>query len=257
MNLQDLRNTHDVQNITYMNEKAIACENEVNETKIRELATKRIEQFKQLVAAITADDVTAIPSYVEAVDFLVALFDDIILECALLTGRRGEVEKCLLDLCKEAIAEPTAQNTRDRKDEHVVASLIDGLILSEIPLGIRASGMTTALLDATNPLRLGLSFFKIFCDKYPEEVNEKAFAYLKLEEEIRVSMLTENNAETANKLTKLFEMPLNNPEKYLLMSLYSFTNGFTDDAKRALELGLATFPENERLTLAKEGLKDF
>jgi len=249
INIAELQMTHDVQNEVYASARAKS-----NEDVLKKIANERLDELFKAITPITGKAIDDMPSYVEVVDLFVSFFDDVILECALLTGRRAETEKKLLDLCKEALGKPTELKTRDAKEEHIVSTFIDALILHEAPLSARASSLATALIDVTNPLRLGLTFYKIFCEKYPNEGDARILQYFKLEEEIRLALLTNNAAEATEKIGKLFEIPISTPERYLLMSLNSFYNGLADDAKRVLELGLNAFPGNKRLQNAKDGL---
>jgi len=257
MNINELKQNHDSTNEEYISAKfkLVSGVAKPDMEKWAQLADNRIDELNKTLALITDTDIMAMPSYVEVVDLFVSFFDDVILECALLTKRRAEIEKKILDLCKEALGTPTADATRDRDGEHITCSLIDALVFVEAPLPARASSLTAALMHDTNPLRLGFTLYKIFCDKYPNDINGGALQYLTAEEEVRLSLITsQNDAETADKLDALFKVPINNPERYILMSLYSFYNGFPKDASRALEIGLKAFPGNERLLGAQAGL---
>ncbi|MCL2216565.1 MAG: hypothetical protein FWB91_06035 [Defluviitaleaceae bacterium] len=247
MNIAGLQMSHDVQNEVYVSAKANALD-------LKKIANDRLDEMFKALASVTPKDIDAMPSYVEVVDLFVSFFDDVVIECALLTGRRAETEKNLLNLCKEALGKPSELKTRDSKKEHIVATFIDSLILHEAPLAVRAAGLSATLIDATNPLRLGLTFYKIFCEKYPGEVDARLLQYFKLEEEARMALVTNNAAIATDKIAKLFELPINEPEKYLLMSLNSFYNGLTDDARRVLDIGLSAFPGNQRLQSAKDAL---
>ena len=253
MNFKKLARKHDIHNEDYVKAKETHLMNDFNPKLVRAFAETRLNKLIKVLDDIKKEDFTPLP-YIPVVDLLVSFFDDVILECVLMSNRRKEIEEALLDLCKEVIAEPTVNSIRDRKNEHIVSTFIDGLILSEVPLGIRATGMAGALLHPTNPLRLGLSLFKIFAAKYPDATNQQVLEYLELEEAVRISLISEENEATADKLAKLFESPVNNSEQYMLMSLYSYTNGLVDDAIRAIELGLAAYPDNERLLQARENL---
>jgi len=247
MNISGMQMSHDVQNEVYVSAKA-------NASDLKPIANVRLDELFNVLVPITPEAIDAMPNYVDVVDLLVSFFDDIILECALITGRRAETEKKLLDLCKEALGKPTELKTRDFKAEHIVSSFIDSLIIHEAALQARSKSLTVALADQTNPLRMGLTFYKIFCEKYPNEIDTRVLDYFKLEEEARYALVTSDTAKATESIGKLFESPINDPEKYLLMALHSFNNNLVDDAKRALDIGLNFFPGNKRLANAKDAL---
>lgn len=258
MNIDKLHQEHDKQNENYLDAKAALFSKgngEADAGKWKTLANKRLDSLVSLLSGITNEDIAAASSYISATDCLVSFFDDIVLECTLLTDRRNEIEGKLLDLVKEALGTPMEQNTRDMEAEHVACSFIEGLVMHEAPLDSRYSTMTSALMHDTNPLRLGLTFYKIFCEKYPDTVDEALMEHLHLEENVRIMLMNGNMSQVLDEVTKLFATPYNNPEKFLLLSLASFGSGLTDDAIRTLEIGLGSFPDSERLKSALESLK--
>ncbi|MCL2839237.1 MAG: hypothetical protein FWE05_00560 [Defluviitaleaceae bacterium] len=254
MNIANMQMSHDVQNEVYVSAKAA---NESDTAPLKTAANDRLNELFKVLTPITGEMINAMHSYVEVVDLFVSFFDDVILECALLTDRRAEVEKTLLDLCKEALGKPTEEKARDAKAEHIVATFIDALIIHEAPLDARSRSLAVGLLDNTNPLRLGLTLYKIFCEKYPNNVDKNIYNYFKLEEETRLALITGDTVKATENIGKLFETPINDPEKYLLMSLNSFSNNLIDDAKRVIDIGLKTYPNNKRLQNARDGLSAF
>lgn len=255
MNLTQLKESHDNQNEAYIAEKSNLFENgEAPRDQWLALANKRIEQLLADIQPISPEEVDAMPDYIEVVDCFVSFFDDVTLECAQLTNRRAEVEKAILGLCQGALGKPTEEKTRNSDEEHVACALIDGIIMHELPLVVRAAAVKSAMLHDTNPLRLGYTLYESFCVKYPEHADLQTLEYFRCEELLRNQLLSGNPADSAETAARLMAMPINNPERYLLMSMVVFFNGFIDDAARTLELGLNDFPDNERLLKAQEGL---
>ena len=255
MDIKGLLAEHDKQNEVYLSQKAEIVEDlDITNLTWLGIAEERIDSLLQSLSVITNADLLNHESYVEAVDGLVSLFDDVVLECALIVKRREVVEEKILTLVKVAIAKVTDENARDRTQEHIVASLIDGLVLTEVPLVLRSSTITAALLHDTNPLRLGITFYRIFCDKYPEQSDNAARKYIDSEEEARTFMLTGNSNEATAIIAELFNSPIKTPEKYLLLSMSSFFSGLNEDAIRAIEMGIEVFPTCSRLINAKTAL---
>jgi len=255
MNSKHLFDEHDKQNNEYIQFKAgLFSKEPANVEGLPEQAGKRLDGLIKTLNSVTKESIHEAPSYVAVIDTFVSLFDDLILECALITGRRNEVESKLLDLCKEALGGPTAERTRDTQNEHVVSLLIDGLVLHELPIEKRGMVIGEALINETNPLRMGLTFFEKFSEKYPEYVNKQLMDYLKSEESVRLYLALGKGADATETLTRMYEMPINTSEKLLLIALNSFYGGFNNDAVRAVEIGLKMYPGNERLLNAQRGL---
>ena len=255
MNIAQLLKEHDAQNAVYQTGRAdLPAQPDTSDPKWIALAETRLDALLSSLSSIPNESLLTADPYIDAVDTLVSFFDDVVLECALLVKRREEVEEKLLTLLKLAISKPTDEDRRDRKDEHVVSNFIDGLIMNEVPLVLRSNSMTAALLDDTNPLRLGLTYYKSFCNKYTDFADKPALSYLETEEEVRFLLLSGQNSQAAELVAKLFESAVKTPEKFLLMALNSFYSGFAEDAVRSLEIGLEAFPGDIRLAGAKEGL---
>ena len=253
MNIEQLHKEHDSQNEVYLTAKAELFSKgngEANHKKWLKIAHKRIDTLIEQLAKITPETIAAASSYIESTDCLVSFFDDIILECVMFTDRRKEVEGKILDLVKEALGTPTAERTRDHETEHVVCTLVDALVLQEVKLSARGATMVTALMHDTNPLRLGFTYYKTFCEKHTRSVDRPALEYLQTEENARTRLMNGELSEAVDEVTKLFSSPYNNPEKFLLLALSSFGSGIVDDAKRTLEIGLNNFPGNDRLQSA-------
>jgi hypothetical protein len=190
--------------------------------------------------------------YVETVDTFVSFFDDVVYECVVLTNRRGEIESAIIELCKKALEKPTADGKRDTKNEHVTAKLVD--CLNSAPSADISKEITAVMLDETNPLRLGLTFYFDFCKKNHLITDTVSLNYLKTETEVREGLILGNDHKSYDGLEKLLASPIDCPEKYLLISLNSFYHGFDKDAVNALDIGLAKYPGNERLLSAKSAL---
>jgi hypothetical protein len=256
MDFTKLKTAHDAQNEAYINGKGELFENgDLHRDAWAKLADKRLDELEANLSAITDEDVTAKP-YVETIDCLVSLFDDVILECALVTGKRKKAETAILELCQKSLATTIDDSNRDTDNEHVICSLIDGLIINEMPLNMRSAAISAAILHDSNPLRLGQTFYDIFCNKYPSAVDQTVVAYLKCEGELRTALTNGTPGDAGERAEALMSMSINNPEKYLLMSMVMFFNAMSDDASRVLEIGLGQFPGNERLLRAKDGLAE-
>jgi len=255
MNILELQQGHDSANEVYLTKKLELFESEnIDESKWSYIANKRLSSLFEVLAKITPKEMDSMSSYIDVVDLFVSFFDDIVLECALVTDRRAETEKKILDQVKEALGTPTEKNIRDGNKEHIVSSLVDALVFHEADKNTRASTIESALINETNPLRLGLTFYKIFGDKYPDSICDEMLKYFIKEDEVRIALIKVSVAEASEKLTELFELDVNSSEKYLLMALNSFNAGLVNDAKRALEIGLNSYPLNKRLEDAKFSL---
>ena len=255
MSITMLIQEHDEQNAIYQRNKAeLFTQPDITNPNWIVLAGDRLDLLVQSLTSFCGEIVSSLSSYVETVDGLVSLFDDVILECSLLLNRREEIEEKILDLVKTAIVAPTLEDGRDRGGEHIVTVLIDGLLMSDVPLILRSTTMTAAIIDDTNPLRLGLTYYRIFCEKYPEVADSPALEYLKTEEEAHFLLLSGQNAAAAEAINRLFDSPVKSPEAYLLIALNSFYSGLDKDAIRSLEIGLEAFPGNLRLISARDGL---
>ncbi|MCL2223409.1 MAG: hypothetical protein FWB96_00405 [Defluviitaleaceae bacterium] len=250
MNISQLQQEHDKHNEIYMTEKADVFSGvRVKRKKWQTIANERLDKLNEAIADIS--EITG--NYVEAVDLFVSFFDDIIIECAIYVSRRAEIEEKIIALCKKALEKPTADNTRNAKDEHVTAMLIDGL--NEKPSAEASKKMTEALLHDTNPLRLGLTLYMDFCEKNSLFTDVNSLDYLKLEAVVRQSLISDTGKETIPKLEKLLSSPVDCPEKYMLTALNFFFLGFEKDAINALDIGLKKFQGNERLAGAKKSIE--
>ena len=255
MDFAKLRSEHDSANTNYITKKgALFEEGELHGEQWEKLANERLNTLAQTLNTITEKDIEACPSYVETVDLFVSFFDDVILECAGLTNRLKESEMKILELCQIAVGTTMDDKTRDSKNEHAICTLIDGLVMTELPLATRGSAMTAALMHPTNPLRLGQSLYEIFCDKYPEAADRIIVDYLACENNLRKALTDGSPAEASEYADKLMNMPITSPEKYLLISMVMFYSEMTSEASRTLDIGLNEFPMNDRLLKAKEGL---
>lgn len=246
MNISSLQQEHDKYNEVYVNAKTeLFSSSEATRDEFIAIANTRLDKLNETMAGISETSV----SYIEDVDLFASFFDDVVLECAELTNRRAQVEEKIIALCKKALEKPIAENTRNAADEHVTAKLVD--CLSVAPSAEVGKNMAAALLDETNPLRLGLTYYEKFCKENPSFADSSALEYMELESEVRSNLVTGNVEAVLTALEKLIPHPHDCAEKYLLLSLNSFYHGFEDEAKRALEIGLGKFPENERLLFAK------
>jgi len=253
MNINQLQQEHDITNANYANEKMTAF-NEQQFEKWEVLANQRLDTLVANLDKQTIEEIDSHGSYVEVVDCFVSFFDDIVLECALVTNRRKEIEEKIINKCKVALNKPTEQKTRQSKDEHIVSSLVDSVTNDSDPLVKRLLLLVSSLMNETNPLRLGLSFYEDFCEKQPE-ADRNVLEYFKTEEDIRFHLTMGNIKEANDALVKLFSMNYETPEQYILMSLNTLYMNSPDDAKRSLDVGLSKFPESKRLQLAKNDLE--
>jgi len=251
MNFNQAREQHDAQNEKYIAAKTdLFSKEEFDNKKWAELAENRLTQLFEAVDKVEATD-----NYVDFIDCMVSLFDDVILECAMVTNTRKEVETKLLEPCKQAMSQPTTESKRDSKNEHIVCAIIDGLLITEATTKQRANAMNAGIIHETNPLRLGLCFYEIFTEKYPEDCNSELTEYLKCEAALRYELTMGNPQEATEIATELLKMKMTTPEKFLLMSMVAFYSGLADDAARTLEIGLNQYPGNERILKAQEGLQ--
>ena len=255
VNIQQLKDNHDSQNELYIQSKNdLFTQGQINELEWVNIAETRVQSLYSDISAITQEEIDATADYIEVTDCFVSFFDDVILECTIVTDKRKEVEGKILELCKKALGKPTEEVTRDYDQEHVVCGLIDALILYEMPMQLRGSVMKAAMLDETNPLRFGQTFYEDFCTKYPEQADVQLLQYLRCEFSLRQE-LTKGDPGTASEIaTRLMNMPINDSERYLLVSMVMFLNGMVEDATRILEIGISNFPDNQRLLVAKASL---
>jgi len=255
MNIQQLKETHDNQNDLYIQGKGdLFAAGQIQDNALKPLAEDRLANLITVIDGISQEAMDAMPNYIEVIDCFVSFFDDVILECALITNRRKEIENKILNLCQKVLGKPTEEKTRDFDEEHVVCALIDGLVIHELPMMMRANTIKSAMLDDTNPLRLGQTFFEDFCVRYPEYADLPMLEYLKCELSLREKLINGDPAEASSIASKLMGMPINNSERFMLVAMVMFLNGVTSDATRILELGLNDFPGNERLLAAQRSL---
>lgn len=239
----NVHENHDIQNTSYITAKAeLFAKNDTS--GLTALANYRLNKLVDAMANLTLTG-----DYVEAVDTCVSFFDDVILECAELTNRRVEIEHKIIELCKSELAKATERNAAA---EHVTSKLIDGL--NAKPSAEAAKIIEAAILDDTNPLRLGFTYYAEFCAKFPSFGDANVFEYVTTEVTARAGLIMGNDQEAFNALEHLLKSPIETPEKYLLASLNSYYHGFEKDAINALSIGLARFPNNERLMASKAAL---
>ncbi|MCL2050044.1 MAG: hypothetical protein FWG87_15090 [Defluviitaleaceae bacterium] len=244
--MQKLHETHDKHNAEYISAKAELFKTKPSDEALRAVASGRLDQLTEMLGAVEIADT----GYVQSIDTLVSFFDDIVCECAIATDRRAEIEEKILALCKTALDKSTEK--RDKKNEHVTAALLDSLTLA--PSAEASAAISAALLDSTNPLRLGLTRYIAFCEQNPNLADPKSLDYLKTEAAIRESLFFGNDKATSAAVERLLTSPIDCPEKYLLVSLTMYYYGYEADAKAVLERGLGIFPKNERLVSAKNSL---
>ena len=255
MNIQQLHQTHDADNEVYLKAKAeLFSQDATDSVRWMALANRRLDKLATELSQITPEAIDAAPSYLEPTDCFASFYDDIILECTILTGRRKEIETQILDLIKEALGKPVEEKNRDFRTEHVTCSLVDALVMHESPLADRGREICKALLHNTNPMRLGLPLYVAFCEKYPEVADIDALRYFQAEEKARDFIMHGELQPAVDEITKLFDSKINSPEKFLMLSLTSYGSGLIEDAIRTLEIGLTNYPGNERLQSALDGL---
>jgi len=255
MNISQLQQEHDIANSNYGNAKMTLLQGPPpHDEKWDILANERLNTLLVELDKVTNEEIESFDSYVEAVDCFVSFFDDIVLECALLTDRRKEIEELIVNKCKVALQKPTEQNTRQPKDEHIASTLIDCVNNESDPVIKRMLLLVSSLMHETNPLRLGLTFFERFCEQFPQGADKNVLDYFKTEESIRLHLTKGRVREGNEALIKLFNMDYQTPEQYILMSLNTLYMNSPEDAKRSLEVGLDKFPESKRLLMAKEDL---
>ncbi|MCL1843727.1 MAG: hypothetical protein FWF79_07935 [Defluviitaleaceae bacterium] len=254
MNIKAMQKNHDALNAEYIADKAkmftqeMFAEGTEENTKWKALAGTRLDKLVKTLDGISDAEIAAAP-YVDALDLLVSFFDDVMLECAEIADRRAEIESKIVTTGAKVLAKPTAESTRNTETEHVTATIID--CISAVPSEIVSSTMAKAILDDTNPLRLGFTFYLNFCKENQTLVAAQALDYLVTEAGVRRNLIKGDHTSVLEGLEKLLACPFNCPEKYLLASLNSFHHGFDDDAKRIINLGLQAFPNNERLLSAQ------
>jgi len=253
MNIEQLQQEHDITNANYANEKMTLLQGpEPHNIKWEALANQRLDSLMAVLDKVTVEEIES--PYVEVVDCFVSFFDDIVLECALLTNRRKEFEEKIINKCKVVLKKPTELKTRQTKDEHIVSSLVDSVSNESDPVVKRLLLLVSSLMNETNPLRLGLSFYESFCEKHPE-ADKNVLEYFKTEESIRLHLTMGNIKEANEALIKLFSMDYSTPEQYILMSLNTLYMNSPTDAVNSLNVGLQKFPESKRLQLAKQDLE--
>jgi hypothetical protein len=246
--MTNLIEIHDRQNEEYISAKTRlyeASKQSLN-AELKSIANDRLNKLSETIAEIKVKGT----KYVETVDTFVSLFDDVINECVILTNRRAEIEEKIIEICKQAIQKSTAK--RNAKNEHVTARFID--CLDAEPSAEISREMAAALLDVTNPLRLGLSLYVDFCEKNSQFAEIESLDYLKTETKIREGLVNGSDEDVLKGFEKLLLSPIDCPEKYLLLSLNSFYHGFESDAANVLKIGLHKFPDNERLLSARDEL---
>ena len=258
--INKFQQAHDAQNDVYTNTKAGLFNNkgEIDDAKWKAAATERVDKLCRMMADITTEENIVSAPYVQAVDLFVSFFDDTILECATITGRRAEIEGKIVSLCEIALKKPNQENARNDKDEHVTAKLADCLQTMKsgaAPDEALSAKMAAAVLDDTNPLRLGFVAYEEFCKNHPQLADKNALEYVRAETKVRESLINGNHAEAFAAMEKLLTSPFNCAEKYLLAALNAFFHGFNNDAMHALDVGLEKFPNNKRLLSAKEAVE--
>ncbi|MDR0273430.1 MAG: hypothetical protein LBI27_08965 [Clostridiales bacterium] len=247
MNIEKIYQEHDGDNEVYISAKReLITGKEINDGVIS-AAGERLDKLCKMMEGIDA----ASGDYVEAIDLFVSFFDDVVLECAELTDRRAEIESKIIEHCKKSL---TAAKTRNAKEEHVTATIID--CISAAPSAKVSKEMAAAVLDETNPLRLGLTLYEDFCNKNSLFTDVNSLDYLKAEAEARRNLIKGDDKAAFDALEKLISLPKETSEKYMLFSMNSFYHGFTDDARKSLEIGLNKFPDNPRLVSAKSALPE-
>ncbi|MCL2356507.1 MAG: hypothetical protein FWC70_05000 [Defluviitaleaceae bacterium] len=227
--MKHLQENHDKQNEAYLTAKAKLFEEGGQPGDFAEIANARLDK---LAPTDTGGN------YLETLDFFVSFFDDVVLECAEITDRREEIETKILSWCAKILPE---KSKRDPENEHVTARIIDG-----------DEKMSDAILHDTNPLRLGFFAFLAYCEKNP--ASPEVLEYLKLERGVRAFLTKGEDAAAFASLEKLLLSPVNCAEKYLLVALCLFYQGFEDDARNSLDVGLKISPNNQRLLSAKDAL---
>ncbi|MCL1877848.1 MAG: hypothetical protein FWF80_03245 [Defluviitaleaceae bacterium] len=238
---------HDKGNADYISAKAKLFE-EGQGDKLSSLANDRLGKLDELLDSIK---IPAKANYVEVIDLYVSFFDDVIVECVELAGRRAEFEEKIISRCAGYLPE---KNDRDEENEHVTAKIIDCTKSSDPPDKI-AKIFADAILHDTNPLRLGSYAFVEFCKQHPTVAPRDVHEYLLNEVEVRTHLITGDDVAAFASIEKLLKSSINCAEKFLLVSLSLFYLGYEDDARNALDVGLRLSPNNERLLSAKGALE--
>ena len=258
MNLSMILEDHNRFNEDYVNGK-LECKDQMgfDTGKLTSHAVKRLDLFKNSLANIPESELSS-GAYVEVTDNIISMFDDIIVECALLNDKRAQVESLIFNLCKTTLLElenkADSASSRKPADEHVSLAFVDPAVNNK-PAGEKAYLYRTALLHDTNPLRLGMTFYEEFCVDNPDFADGVLLDYLRIEQEVRFLLISGRNPKIVDALSALFAHPINTSEKYLLMALNCLNFEQEKDAARTIEIGLNTFGNSVRLKMAMKNFQ--
>jgi glycosyltransferase involved in cell wall biosynthesis len=214
----------------------------------RLLATIRMINFEMEIKRINARNNKMTRQ--EKISALISYYDDVVAEAVFALDYRSYAEGKIVNTCYELIE--STMHSQDEEFNHYMACFIHAVKTEDLSPEVREEMMLKALTDRDNPYALGLSYYEAYLKSNPAVWSEDVVDYFLCRERARAYVLTGRHELAADEITLLFNAPVSDPEKYLLLSMNCFNCGFSDEAVNTALLGLQSFPDYQRLIDAYE-----
>jgi len=177
------------------------------------------------------------------IDIVTNYYDDIILEAAILTENLSNVDNRVFNTIGNIIQSSELPTDFDNP----VVRMFTALNNTTISFDEIKSEIAHSLLDYRNPYRIGFETYKTLSVEHTQIDNANLIDYLETERTARQLLFTGNFEQALNKVIELFNSPFSTPEQYVTLALCGYNLGLLEDAKNAVETGLASFPNYGRL----------
>jgi hypothetical protein len=214
----------------------------------RLLATIRMLQFDMEIIRINARSNKMTRQ--EKISALTSYYDDVLAEAVFALDCRPYAEDKIVNACYEHIE--SAMQSQDGEFFHYMARFIHAIKAEGLSPEVREDMMLKSMTDRDNPYGLGLSYYEAYLKSHPAVWSQDVVDYFLCRERARAYVLTGRHELAADEIALLFNAPVSDPEKYLLLSMNCFNCGFSDEAVNTALLGLQSFPDYQRLIDAYE-----
>ncbi|MCL1988385.1 MAG: glycosyltransferase [Firmicutes bacterium] len=177
------------------------------------------------------------------IDIITSYYDDVIFETANFSNNLVYVDNKFSTTILAIM-----QNTSlPANFDNPIVRMFTALNNTTISFDEIKSEITHSLLDYRNPYRIGFETYKTLSAKHTQIANADLIAYLETERTARQLLFTGNFEQALNKVIELFNSQFSTPEQYVTLALCGYNLGLLEDAKNAVETGLANFPNYGRL----------
>lgn len=206
------------------------------------LAQLRLTHLDTELINISSFSNTQTPA--ENIATIASYFDETIARACEITQKRKVIEELLIDRC---VLQYIQAHDKIEDADHFMVQMVALLTDRLLSPRKKAQRLVPLIVDEENPYHLGLCYLQQLCAGCDDDELHLICDYITQEERSRGMLLTGKYIDAAENIVRLFEMPVSEPEKYLILGRNCINLGFAEDGVNTYYLGLDSFPDNKRL----------